>query len=399
MDTTNFYYPGLKQRLVMSIKEIKNSESDEVVLQDEEKGNEEDAIVGFIGTQTGDIPYERALELFEYHTDFEELIPSLESDNKNPIKQAVIKNRSPLFYSRREHIPEQTKAEIIMNWVYLHEPKHQEAFKRKLKIQQTDNIIYEFYSLKRITKKIRKSINMKRPKIKKKHIKWLQKFTENHFDQGFSLVQAKTDLIQNFPDLEDLSLSTVSTLMHKELKLSYKKLGNTNPTKVLPESRINLASCWKLIIGMIEGGFHLIFVDEFLINRNTISTYGWTQRGAPGRLIKRPTDFRMSFVVTHSQERVEGLMGTKSTFNQIKYVDFIKKLVMKSRNLQNTNHRRITIVADNCRFHRTKMIKEFFTKENIIWIFIPPYSPEINPCEKLINMIKTHIKTQIDMQK
>ena len=115
MDTTNFYYPGLKQRLVMSIKEIKNSESDEVVLQDEEKGNEEDAIVGFIGTQTGDIPYERALELFEYHTDFEELIPSLESDNKNPIKQAVIKNRSPLFYSRREHIPEQTKAEIIMN--------------------------------------------------------------------------------------------------------------------------------------------------------------------------------------------------------------------------------------------------------------------------------------------
>ena len=399
MDTTNFYYPGLKQRLVMSIKEIKNSESDEVVLQDEEKGNEEDAIVGFIGTQTGDIPYERALELFEYHTDFEELIPSLESDNKNPIKQAVIKNRSPLFYSRREHIPEQTKAEIIMNWVYLHEPKHQEAFKRKLKIQQIDNIIYEFYSLKRITKKIRKSINMKRPKIKKKHIKWLQKFTENHFDQGFSLVQAKTDLIQNFPDLEDLSLSTVSTLMHKELKLSYKKLGNTNPTKVLPESRINLTSCWKLIIGMIEGGFHLIFVDEFLINRNTISTYGWTQRGAPGRLIKRPTDFRMSFVVAHSQERVEGLMGTKSTFNQIKYVDFIKKLVMKSRNLQNTNHRRIAIVADNCRFHRTKMIKEFFTKENIIWIFIPPYSPEINPCEKLINMIKTHIKTQIDMQK
>ena len=117
---------------------------------------------------------------------------------------------------------------------------------------------------------------------------------------------------------------------------------------------------------MIEGGFHLIFVDEFLINRNTISTYGWTQRGAPGRLIKRPTDFRMSFVVAHSQERVEGLMGTKSTFNQIKYVDFIKKLVMKSRNLQNTNHRRIAIVADNCRFHRTKMIKEFFTKENII---------------------------------
>ena len=286
-----------------------------------------------------------------------------------------------------------------MNWEYLHVPRSQEAYKRNLEVQQIDNIIYEFYSLKKITKKIRKSINKKRSKLKKQHIKRLQKFAEDRLCRGFSLVQAKADLLQNFPELVDISLSTIRNLMHRELRLSFKKLGNTNPTKVSPESRVNLANCWKLIIWMIEGGYHLIFVDEFLINRNTISKYGWAKRGMPGRLMKRPTSFNMSFVVAHSQERVEGLMGTVSTFNQSKYAYFLKKLVMKLKYSHDVDYKKIAIVADNCRFHRTNIIKEFLKKWDILWIFIPLYSPEINPCEKLINMIKAHIKSQIGMQK
>ena len=74
---------------------------------------------------------------------------------------------------------------------------------------------------------------------------------------------------------------------------------------------------------MIEQEFHLLFVDEFLINRSTFHTYGWTKRGMPGRLLKKPTNFKMSFVA-NSQNRVEGIMGTKTTFNQIKYTIFFE---------------------------------------------------------------------------
>ena len=92
-------------------------------------------------------------------------------------------------------------------------------------------------------------------------------------------------------------------------------------------------------------------------------------------------------------------MGTVSTFNQSKYTYFLKKLVMKLKYSHDVDYKKITIVADNFRFHLTNIINEFLKKWDILWIFIPLSSPEINPCEKLINMIKARIKSQIGMQK
>ena len=40
----------------------------------------------------------------------------------------------------------------------------------------------------------------------------------------------------------------------------------------------------------------------------------------------------------------------------------------------------IVIIADNGAFHKAKSLK---IPENIIIIFLPPYSPELNPAEKI----------------
>ena len=136
-----------------------------------------------------------------------------------------------------------------------------------------------------------------------------------------------------------------------------------------------------------------------MVNRNTLKKYGWTQKRKPGRLYQKPPDFKMSFVVAHSQERVEGSMGTSSTFNQSKYIKFLKKLVVEIRQRPSVDQRKIVIIADNCRFYRTKRAQLFFKRERIMWLFIPLYSPEINPCEKMINIIKGYIKSQVSQQR
>ena len=59
--------------------------------------------------------------------------------------------------------------------------------------------------------------------------------------------------------------------------------------------------------------------DKFLINRNTLITYGWAKRGMPGRNKRNTQQFRMSFVVAHSSKRVEEIMGTTTNMNTIKY--------------------------------------------------------------------------------
>lgn len=50
------------------------------------------------------------------------------------------------------------------------------------------------------------------------------------------------------------------------------------------------------------------------------------------------------------------------------------------------------MVIDNAGFHSTKNIK---IPDNIFLLNLPPYSPELNPCEQIWQYIKTRYKNQV----
>ena len=56
----------------------------------------------------------------------------------------------------------------------------------------------------------------------------------------------------------------------------------------------------------------------FLDKSKYINAYGWTQNSRQLLLVK-PSTSGTSFVFAHNQLRVDGIMGTKNTFNQMKY--------------------------------------------------------------------------------
>ena len=116
---------------------------------------------------------------------------------------------------------------------------------------------------------------------------------------------------------------------------------------------------------MVNEQFHVVFLDEFLVNRETTSAYGWARKGQPGRLLMKSLGFKASFIVAFSLSRVEGLKGTTTTLNQIKFATFLRSLIAKLKNNSIINDRKIVIVADNYRFHRSKNIKKIFEKERL----------------------------------
>ena len=199
--------------------------------------------------------------------------------------------------------------------------------------------------------------------------------------------QARKFLLDESRELNYISLSTLDQLLNKQLKLSYKKLGQNNPTKASPENRSNLKIWIWAISELIKMVYYVVYLDEFLINRNTKKEYSWAWRGQPGRIPSKPTEFRMSFIVAHSQTRVEGIVRTKTTFNQEKYIIFLKSLTHKLKSDPEVRNKRLIIIADNWIFHRAKNIERFLKQEQIICLFIPPYCPEANDCEKLINYV------------
>ena len=67
------------------------------------------------------------------------------------------------------------------------------------------------------------------------------------------------------------------------------------------------------------------------------------------------------------------------------------QLFLNEFSLQNQTELKV-VVLDNGAFHKAKRLK---IPENIILIFLPPYSPELNPAEKVWWILKQHfvIKT------
>lgn len=56
-----------------------------------------------------------------------------------------------------------------------------------------------------------------------------------------------------------------------------------------------------------------------------------------------------------------------------------------------------TIVMDNAKFHRKKQLFKISEKFEMNLIFLPPYSPELNPIEKFWSYLKSYIKNNIHL--
>ena len=55
--------------------------------------------------------------------------------------------------------------------------------------------------------------------------------------------------------------------------------------------------------------------------------------------------------------------------------------------------KRIVLVLDNFSSHRSQMVREYASQKNIHLVFLPPYSPDLNPIEQIWRAIKRFIST------
>ena len=52
----------------------------------------------------------------------------------------------------------------------------------------------------------------------------------------------------------------------------------------------------------------------------------------------------------------------------------------------------LAFLIDNASWHKTKAVKEYCNNNNITLLFLPPYSPEYNPIERVWSFLKSKIK-------
>jgi transposase len=52
------------------------------------------------------------------------------------------------------------------------------------------------------------------------------------------------------------------------------------------------------------------------------------------------------------------------------------------------------LVMDNLPSHRANIVEEFLNKHKVLYVYLPPYSPELNPIEEAFSKIKHFIRKQ-----
>ncbi|HIC32867.1 MAG TPA: IS630 family transposase [Flavobacteriaceae bacterium] len=52
----------------------------------------------------------------------------------------------------------------------------------------------------------------------------------------------------------------------------------------------------------------------------------------------------------------------------------------------------LAFIIDNATWHKTKKVKEFCKNNNITLLFLPPYSPELNPIERVWSFLKSKVR-------
>lgn len=134
----------------------------------------------------------------------------------------------------------------------------------------------------------------------------------------------------------------------------------------------------------------LIYIDESGIDTYLYYPWGYGLRGQKvfGEISGKRYD-RESFIAGKSGKQIIAPMCFKGTCNTELFNAWVEQsLIPELRAGQ-------VVILDNATFHKSKKTKELIEKAGCELLFLPPYSPDLNPIEKFWAHLKANIRSTI----
>lgn len=137
--------------------------------------------------------------------------------------------------------------------------------------------------------------------------------------------------------------------------------------------------------------YHLVYVDESGCDKLVgFRKTGWSPFGvAPIQIAKLHRGRRYQILPAYSQDGIllhRVFQG--STEGEI-FEDFIEQLLPHCGRWPEPKS---VIVMDNASFHRTDRVERLCAEAGVKLVYLPPYSPDLNPIEELFAELKCFIK-------
>ncbi len=132
---------------------------------------------------------------------------------------------------------------------------------------------------------------------------------------------------------------------------------------------------------------HQVFLDESGVNTNLTRRYGRapsSQRVVDHAPLNTPKTTTVLSSIRFNGEKVFTTYQGGTTGER--FLTYLKDTLLP------TLHPGDIVVMDNMRTHRMKAVGELLASHGITPVYLPPYSPDLNPIEKMWSKMKAFLR-------
>ena len=128
---------------------------------------------------------------------------------------------------------------------------------------------------------------------------------------------------------------------------------------------------------------HIYFMDGVHPLHNSQPAYGWIKKGKEQTLKTNTGRMRVNINGAYDIEEHKVVIRDDESINSQSTISLLEQM-LKEQTLG-----KLYIILDNAKYYRSQIVKEFLEKnQRIQFVFLPPYSPNLNIIERLWRFFK-----------
>lgn len=133
---------------------------------------------------------------------------------------------------------------------------------------------------------------------------------------------------------------------------------------------------------------NLVFLDETGCNLHITRNYGYSPLNTKAyKVVRGNRGQNISCMVAIKNTGVISFDIRDGSFDGDSFIQYINEK-LSDHFMNNPND---ILIMDNCRFHHRKDVIELLERKRIGFMFLPPYSPQLNPIEEYFSFFKASL--------
>ena len=107
---------------------------------------------------------------------------------------------------------------------------------------------------------------------------------------------------------------------------------------------------------------------------------------------------RINAIACLSSSGILAVESIRGTVNGETFFDFLRgTLIPQMMPFNGSNPHSILVMDNNCSIHHTHEVKDLLNQAGVLALYLPPYSPDLNPIEEAFSYVKSYLRKHDDI--